>query len=158
MKTKLISLLTILMLMFSDICLAADWQWTKSNANFGFFFDKETILYDMTNGQINKDKIYVWIHVICDDTYAQNKARSTNHPPIKSTTSKYLYNNKRNTIQRLKTYDYAKNGTLLFCSERPTPSFEPVPNTLLDDTMHALKQYVQAHDEEITERTHKHNS
>lgn len=158
MKTKLISLLTILMLMFSDICLAADWQWTRSNANVGFFFDRETILYDMTNGQINKDKIYVWVRVICDDTYAQNKARSKNHPPIKATTSKYLYNNKRNTIQRLKSYDYAKNGTLLFCSERPTPSFELVPNTLLDDTMHALKQYVQAHDEEITERTHKHNS
>ncbi|MBE6073585.1 MAG: hypothetical protein E7202_03405 [Selenomonas ruminantium] len=57
MKTKLISLLTILLLALSGTCLAADWQWISSNADAGFSFDKETIHYGTTNGQIDKDII-----------------------------------------------------------------------------------------------------
>ncbi|SFT37462.1 hypothetical protein SAMN02910356_00317 [Selenomonas sp. GACV-9] len=158
MKTKLISLLTILMLTLSGTCLAADWQWTKSNADVGFFFDKETVRYGMTNGQIDKDKIYVWLRAVLDDAYAQKKNRSTNHPPIKTTTSKYLYNTHYNTIQRLKIFGYAKSGSILFRNEQQKPPFELIPDTLMDDTMHAVKQYAHNHDKEITERTQKHSN
>ena len=158
MKTKLISLLTILMLAFSGTCLAADWQWTKSNADTGFFFDKETVQYGMTNGQIDKGKICFWLRVVLDDAYAQKMNRSANRPPVKTTTSKYLYNNHQNTLQRLKIFGYAKNGSLLFRNEQAKSPYEPVPDTLMDDTVHALKHYVHTHDKEITERTKMHNN
>lgn len=155
MKTKIISLLTILLLIISGNCLAADWQWTKSNADAGFFFDKETVRYGMTNGQIDRDKIYVWIRVVLDDAYAQKKNAGKNHPPTKTLTGKYLYNKQRNTIQRLKIYGYAKNGSILFRNEKPKYPIEIVPDTLIDDTTHSLNQYVQTHDREITERTNR---
>lgn len=156
MKTKLISLLTILMLALSSTCLAADWQWINSNADAGFSFDKETMHYSMTNGQIDKDKIYVWLRVVLDDAYAQKKNVGKNHPPFKILTGKYLYNSQRNTIQRLKIYGYTKNGSLLIRNEKPKYPIEIVPASLFDDTAHALKQYAKKHDKEITDRTNHH--
>lgn len=144
-------LLTVMALMMMSVsCFAASWEWVCSTPNVGIFYDKDSIVFDMSKDKIiNRDKCYVWTKLVYDKAFAQKRFKD-------------------NTAASLEHwgFDFAKNqmleGERLYYDDsgmeidkvKSTQKWEAiVPSTFAEAIKEKIQQHVRAHEEEIEQRT-----
>lgn len=146
---KLIMVVLMLVAMTST-CMAASWEWICSTPNVGLFYDKDSIVFDMSNTKItNRDKCYVWVKIVYDKAFAQkhfkdNTAFSMEHWGFD------LANNRMNEGEKL----YYDDSGQLIDETKSTQKWEAVvPSTFAEAVKEKVKKHVRAHTEEIEQRT-----
>lgn len=144
-------LLTVLALvMLSSSCLAANWEWICSTSDVGLFYDKNSIVFDISKTEItNRDKCYVWVKIVYDKAFAQkrfkdNTAFSVEHWGFD------IANNQMLEGERL----YYDDSGHLIDKTKSTQKWTPiVPDTFAEAVKEKILQYVKVHTEEIEQRT-----
>ena len=143
-------LLTVFMLfVMSTSCLAAaDWQWICSDANMGFFFDKNTITFVKQKQVVNRDKVYVWIKVIYDEAYA----RKLGGADVRYTISKAYIDFASNKMGSDKVFLYNEDGRVI-TTLPPVKPEDIIPGSNGERIAKAVDDYIRTRTEEIEQRT-----
>jgi hypothetical protein len=144
-------LLTVFALvLMSASCFAANWEWIGSDEKIGVFYDKDSIVFDMSKDKItNRDKCFVWVKLVYDKAFAQkrfkdNTAASLEHWGFD------LANNQMLEGERLY---YDDSGQLIEKIKSTQKWADVIPDTYGEAVKEKVQQHVRAHEEEIEQRT-----
>lgn len=137
---------------FTQSCLAADWCWVGADSNMGLFVDMDSIRFELSPNRTisNHNRVYVWIKVEYDESYAQNYI---NPPNTKYFLAYDGIDLQKNEAIFLQQYHYDKNGVVIYTAP-PEVKWNPiVPNTVVSVTKDVLAKYVSEHIKEIEQQT-----
>ena len=149
---KILLTLTIL-ISLSTHCLAANWGWIHSNANRGFFFDKDSIVYEISEDKknINKDILYVWFKTVYDPAYAY---KHFHRYDIVYCLNLYAFNFRNNKIRVMRTLHYTRDGETTLSYTKPTKWKPIIPDSVGEHLRDYARKYAKEHAEEIEHRTY----
>ena len=149
---KKVFLILITLLLLSSSCFAAYWKWLGSNPNIGLFVDTSSIEFELSKDRkiTNRDRVYVWVKYVYDDSYAQKKHYPTGTKYAVSLEGFDLLRNK-SIIQKSALYN---NDGDNIANYPPSQRWEPIiPDTIASLVKDYLANYVPKHVEEIEQRT-----
>ena len=149
---KRLIMMIMMMMAMATSCYAASWEWIGANANYGIFFDKDSIVFDMDKKTqiVNRDKIIVWEKLIYDDAYVQRKSNNKN---IKYSIHKIMFDLANNRLYEEEVYIYDKNSDLIAREQGERKWESIVPSSIGENVKTHAEKYARAHTEEIEQRT-----
>ena len=144
-------LLTVFMLLvMSTSCLAAaDWQWVESDANMGWFYDKNSITFMMNKNIVNRDKVVVWTKIVYDGAYAQKNGMGNERYAI----GKIYIDLAHNKLLIGKAYFYDNEGNVVSTSPAEKKWDDIIPGSHGDKIAKVVSDFIRTRTEEIEQRT-----
>lgn len=158
MKKFMFSLLiATFVVLSSSISYAANWQWVNSNDEVGYFFDTETIRYELKfNDAVDTKKITFWEKLVFTQAAVEKMTENMNDQSLK--TLSYILSSKTfNLIERSYTthetifYDY--NGDIMWRSKKEKTD-HITPDSFGEDVFIAVSDYARRHHDELIDHTH----
>ena len=72
---KRLIMVVMMMLAMTASCYAASWEWVGSNDKNGIFYDKDSIIFEMSSKTqtVNRDRVVVWEKMIYDEAFVQKR-------------------------------------------------------------------------------------
>lgn len=155
-------LIAAVVLFSSGIAAAANWQWINSDDKVGYFFDTETIHYELEkdpllNGWIpNRNKVTCWVKIVYTQEAANNLVKNFQYDRLYSLASSlqletfYLT---ENAISLHQAIYYDHNGSVIYSEDYDSPSLfgstsapeKVIPETWGEVTLNAIRDYTNTH-------------
>lgn len=141
----------------TSVGYAANWQWVNSNDEIGYFFDTETIRYELkTNGAVDAKKITFWEKQVFTQTAVEKMTTNMNDQSLK-TLSYVLCSKTFNLIERSYTTHemifYDHDGYIMWRSKKEGTE-HITPDSLGEEVFIAVSDYAHRHYDELIEHTH----
>jgi hypothetical protein len=144
-------LLTVLALvMLSSSCLAANWEWIASDEKIGMFYDKDSIVFDMSKDKItNRDKCYVWVKIVYDKAFAQKRFKDNTAASLEH----WGFDLANNQMLEGERIYYDDSGLPIEKIKGAQKWVGVVPDTFAEAVKEKILRHVKVHTEEIEQRT-----
>lgn len=150
MRKVLLTILTCLVM--SASCYAANWEWIGANADKGFSFDEDTIVFATSPDRkiVNRDVFYVWVKIVFDPAYAK---RQYHRDDVAYCVDRFGFDLANNKICEKTVVFYDVNKEVIHTVKDALKWQTPIPDSAGEDLMRVLGKYARAHEAEIEQRT-----
>jgi hypothetical protein len=147
------TILTILaLIVMSAQCVAADWVWLHSDENEGFFFDKGSIVFDISKDRkiVNRDRFYVWVKTAYDAAFAK---KEFGRDDVAYSVDRFGFDAKTNSVCEKHILYYNHNKQVIYQQKDILRWQTIVPETLGESLFRHISKFVREHEAEIEQRT-----
>lgn len=146
-------LLTVVALvLMSASCFAANWEWIYSSAQKGFFFDKDSVTFDLSKDKkiVNRDKLYAWVKIVYDKEFSK---QTFQRDDVEYCIDHFGFDLQNNEVCEKHVLFYDKNKNVLHEEKNVLSWQKAVPDSVGDRLLEYFAKYARAHEEEIEQRT-----
>ena len=151
---KIFLLGTLFLLLLSNTAFATNWQWVTSDAKYGWFFDTDTIHYELTQ-PLHSDKstvdvtlITFWEKIVITPDGAKEFAKTMNDQRYRN--AAYAKNLETISLRHKasltrETIFYDKNGSIIYIDSGSGSFWPIIPGSYAEDMFLAVHNYARTH-------------
>ena len=143
--------ITLCFLLLSNTALATNWQWVDSNDKHGWFFDTDTIHYEIAQGlypSVDTSRITFWEKIFYTQAGANEFAKKVNdwrYRDLAYSLDLQTISLRDKTYTILAAYYYRKDGSLIKSEEECYDILQIVPETFGEAVFLAVRDYARTH-------------